>query len=234
MADLYFAIADATERNLNAPKVASIPTIEAYIDACRAMYDHVELLGADAVKLAARSTEFHTFGVVGAPGGEKVAQSIWSTSHMIQFFSMISGASTGIIIDGIPAMLTATPILDTIYTANTSLLNIAVESVDLSSIDNVVTLTWDELRASPPKVDIVGVMINFLSDEDVLDALMNSLNVGGVLLVSNASNGSEMYVAGGTDSFAEAIHREIIDSGKFYSLHLQGYVSYSCFIKHSE
>lgn len=232
MADLYFAIADATERHLNIPESISIPGLDEYIEFCRSMYKYVDQIGPDAIELSARSTEFHSFGVTGAPGGERMAQSIWSISHMAQFFALINKASTGIVIDGIPVMVKASEVLDTVYTANTSLLGIAQASGMVDNINNVEVLSWDELRTSPPKVDFVGVLINFLSDEDVLFSLMNSLNIGGVMLLSNASNGSEMYVSGG-DSFADSIHRTVVNSGNFYTLHLQGYVSYSCFVKHS-
>ena len=227
MPDLYLGIAKRSEENARGIESQTLPDLDSYIKLCRDMYDYNEQ-NMD-ITAASTSIDFHTFGIAGAPGGEILAPMIHAASKIFAFFARITSAQTAFIMDSPASLIYLSESVGTVYTANTTLLGIANEVIATDSIDNVETLSWDTIRYEMPKVDFATAHITSLIDQNVLSGILGSVNPGGMFMLSNASNGSEYYHSENT--FAEEVHNYIHSLDQFDSYHLQGYISYTCFIR---
>ena len=227
MPDLYFGIIQQSAKNLTMPQSKILHNQDITLQFLRDLYNYTN--ENSNVKIMSRSIEFQSYGVVGAPGGEALLDMIWTASHMQAFFAKIINASSGFIIDGAACIFPFAEVVDNVYTANTATIGLTSKVVDTSSINNVTTLSWYDIKNNMPNVDIVASHLNFLTDYDILDSLLDCVNPGGLFILSNASNGSEMYHK--ENSFPEEVHNRILSRGDFLSFHLQGYISYTIFIK---
>lgn len=227
MPDLYLGIIKQSVQNLRMPQNTVLPDSTAMLNFLRDLYNYTNSV-AD-ISIMTRSIEFQSYGVVGAPGGETLVDMVWNSSHMSAFLAKMINAQTGFIINGAASLFPFAEVVNSVYTANTTTLGLTVNHLDTSPISNVTTLSWDQVRNNMPKVDIVSCHLNVVVDYDVLDSLLGSVNAGGIFLLANASNGSEMYHSENT--FPEEVHNRILATNDFYSFHMQGYVSYTCFIK---
>jgi hypothetical protein len=227
MPDLYLGIANQTANILSRETNEILPNIQYFTDFYRRLYDAT----ADRadISIMSRSIEFYSYAIVGAPGGETLAPMIWATTQFPAFIASMIKAESGFIIDGPAALLFFSDSVQQVYTANTTALGLSVENIDTSSVNNVETLTWNQIRSEMSQVDMVSCYLNALVDYDILDSLVDSVKPGGVFLLRNASNGSQLYHS--ENSFPEEVHNRIKDRGDFYSFHMQGYISDTCFIK---
>ena len=233
MPDLYLGIANASYEYLNVEEASLLPDLDSLINLSRDMYNYVANSGDIELRYAGRSVEFHSFGVVGAPGGELLAPMIWSISHFGQFFCNLVKAKVGLVIGGVPEIIFAAQSLETVYTANTTPVGIMNEVFDTSGLGNVTTLSWVQMRGEMPPLDIANVVINNLVDDNVTLAIMQAIKPDGLFIVTNASNGSELYSNSTLESFSESVHNLILSTGEFDSYHIQGYTSFTCFRKKS-
>lgn len=233
MPDLYLSVSEASHRYMNVPSSPVLPDIDAYIAMCRDMYALVESKGSEVLDYAGRTPEFHSFGVVGAPGGETLAPMFWAVAHFTNFMAMLTGAKAGLVISAPATVVLAASALEQVYTANTTSLGLMTEVLDTSSITNVTTLPWDEIRTALPPVDLASVVIHTMVDEDVCRAVVEAVKPGGLLILTNASNASELYLSLNSPNFADSVHTEILNSGDFTSYHFQGYTSFTCFRKNN-
>lgn len=227
MPNLYLGIANQTANILSRETNEILPNIQYFTDFYRRLYDAT----ADRadISIMSRSIEFYSYAIVGAPGGETLAPMIWATTQFPAFIASMIKAESGFIIDGPAALLFFSDSVQQVYTANTTALGLSVENIDTSSVNNVETLTWNQIRSEMSQVDMVSCYLNALVDYDILDSLVDSVKPGGVFLLRNASNGSQLYHS--ENSFPEEVHNRIKDRGDFYSFHMQGYISDTCFIK---
>lgn len=227
MPDLYLGIANQTANILSRETNEILPNIQSFTDFYRALYNTT----ADRadISIMSRSIEFYSYAIVGAPGGETLAPMIWAAVQFPAFIALMIKAESGFIIDGPASLLFFSDSVQQVYTANTTALGLSVENIDTASVDNVETLTWSQIRSDMPQVDMVSCYLNALVDYDILDSLVDSVKPGGVFLLANASNGSQLYHS--ENSFPEEVHNRIKDRGDFYSFHMQGYISFTCFLK---
>jgi hypothetical protein len=231
MPDLYLGIAHASYQYLNISPSALLPDIDSFVNLSKLMYEKVSEKGEQQLSYAGRSVEFHSFGVVGAPGGELLAPMIWTISHFSQMISNLTNAKVGLIIGGVPEIFFASESLETVYVANTTPVGIMDQVFDATSITNIESLSWDIIRNELPELDMANILLNNLTDDSVTIAIANALKVGGILIVTNASNGSELYMDNNDQSFSEYVHDLILSTCNFESYHFQGYTSFTVFKK---
>jgi hypothetical protein len=156
---------------------------------------------------------------------------LWSISHFPKFFASALNASTGLVIGSATELLLASDVLETVYTANHSSLFLLNEAMDTTSINNVTTLPWETIKTSMPQIDFAQVVVNYFADNDIFDAVVNAVKPGGLLIVSNSSNGGELYQESGETSFAHQVHARLKDTQKFDIMHMQGYISYTLCVR---
>lgn len=231
MPDLYLGISHASYDILNVESSSYIKNIDDFVNLSRLMYNKVAEKGDEVLQYAGRSVEFHSFGVVGAPGGELLAPMIYTISHFGQFFSKLVNAKNGLIIGGVPEVIFASTILDKVYTANTTPIGIASEFLDFDAISNLEILKWNEIIDNLPEIDIANILLNNLVDDNLTVAVCNAIKPGGLFIVTNASNGSDLYNDSTQRTFSEYVHNLIMESGNFSSYHIQGYTSFTCYQK---
>jgi predicted O-methyltransferase YrrM len=103
--------------------------------------------------------------------------------------------------------------------------------MDTTSINNVTTLPWETIKTSMPQIDFAQVVVNYFADNDIFDAVVNAIKPGGLLIVSNSSNGGELYQESGETGFAHQVHARLKDTQKFDIMHMQGYISYTLCVR---
>lgn len=231
MPNQFIKMGEETFFALSSSQNSKLTSISDYIDFCKLIYENVKTSGGGNVDLASKSTEFHYFGVTGAPNGEILAPMLWSISHFPKFFATAINASTGLVIGSATELLLASDVLETVYTANHSSLFLLNEAMNTSSINNVTTLNWDVIKTSMPQIDFAQVVVNYFADNDIFDAVVNAIKPGGLLIVSNSSNGGELYQESGETSFAHQVHARLKDTQKFDMMHMQGYISYTLCVR---
>jgi hypothetical protein len=231
MPNQFIKMGEETLFALSSSQNSKLTSIDDYINFCKVIYENVKVSGGGNVDLASKSTEFHYFGVTGAPNGEILAPMLWSISHFPKFFATAINASTGLVIGSATELLLASDVLETVYTANHSSLPLLKKALDTDSVNNITTLTWDTIKNEMPQVDFAQVVVNYFADNDIFDAVTNSIKPGGLLIVSNSSNGGELYQEFGEDSFAHQIHDRLKSTQKFDIMHMQGYISYTLCVR---
>jgi hypothetical protein len=231
MPNQFIKMGEETFFALSSSQNSKLTSIGDYIDFCKLIYENVKTSGGGNVDLASKSTEFHYFGVTGAPNGEILAPMLWSISHFPKFFATAINASTGLVVGSATELLLASDVLETVYTANHSSLFLLNEAMDTTSINNVTTLPWETIKTSMPQIDFAQVVVNYFADNDIFDAVVNAIKPGGLLIVSNSSNGGELYQESGEASFAHQVHARLKDTQKFDIMHMQGYISYTLCVR---
>ena len=231
MPSQFIKMGEETFFALSSSQNSKLTSLDDYIDFCRIIYENVKTSGGGTLDLASKSTEFHYFGVTGAPNGEILAPMLWSISHFPKFFATAINASTGLVIGSATELLLASDVLETVYTANHSSLFLLNEAMDTTSINNVTTLPWETIKTSMPQIDFAQVVVNYFADNDIFDAVVNAIKPGGLLIVSNSSNGGELYQESGERSFAHQVHARLKDTQKFDIMHMQGYISYTLCVR---
>lgn len=231
MPNQFIKMGEETFFALSSSQNSKLTSISDYIDFCKLIYENVKTSGGGNVDLASKSTEFHYFGVTGAPNGEILAPMLWSISHFPKFFVTAINASTGLVVGSATELLLASDVLETVYTANHSSLFLLNKAMDTTSINNVTTLPWETIKTSMPQVDFAQVVVNYFADNDIFDAVVNAIKPGGLLIVSNSSNGGELYQESGEASFAHQVHARLKDTQKFDMMHMQGYISYTLCVR---
>jgi hypothetical protein len=227
MPNQFIRIGDETHFALQTSTNSILANLEDYVRVCKDMFEHVKTIAGGSVDYPSRSTEFHYYGVTGAPGGEILAPMLWSISHFPKFFARLTQAQTGLVIGSPIEILLASDTLTTVYTANHCSLHLLNQVVDTTSIENVTTLSWDTIRTSMPQVDFAQIVINYMADPAVFDAVVGAIKPGGLLIISNSSNGGELYNDSGTTSFPHELHRRLKEIPDFDIMHMQGYISYT-------
>lgn len=227
MPDLYFGIAKRSEENAKIPQSDLLPDLESFTNFYRDMYAYTEQ--RMDLSLASTSIDFHIYGLAGAPGGEVLSPMICAAAKIYAFLAELVSAKEVLIIDSPAATIYLSEVADKVYIANTTVIGIADQVLDMSSVNNVETLSWNRIRYNPPQVDFATAHITSIVDDNVLDGLLKSVKPGGIFVLSNASNGSEYYHS--DDTFPEEIHNYIHSLNEFDSFHFQGYISYTCFIR---
>lgn len=231
MPNQFVRIGEETHFALSAQPNPHITSLEEYVSLCRDLYEYVKSVSGGSVDMPSRSTEFHYFGVSGAPGGEILAPMIWSISHFPAFFATLKQAVNSLVIGSPIELVLASQSAQNVYTVNHPsiyLLNKVRPSMTLS---NVTTLSWDTLRHSLPQIDFAQIVINYVVDDAVLDSILNSISPGGLLVISNSSNGGELYGDNGASSFPHQLHERIKLTNNFDMMHMQGYISYTLCIR---
>lgn len=84
-----------------------------------------------------------------------------------------------------------------------------------------------------PQVDFAQIVINYMADPAVFDAVVGAIKPGGLLIISNSSNGGELYNDLGTTSFPHELHRRLKEIPDFDIMHMQGYISYTLCTRHA-
>lgn len=232
MPNQFVRIGDETHFALKTSTNSILGTLEDYVDICRNMYNYVKDIAGGSIDYPSRSTEFHYYGVTGAPGGEILAPMLWSISHFPKFFANVIQAKDGLVIGSPIEILLASDCFDNVYTANHCSLHLLNQIVDTSSINNVTTLSWDTIRTAMPQVDFAQIVINYIADSEILDAVIGAIKPGGLLIISNSSNGGELYNESGSTSFPHEIHRKLKQLSDFDIMHMQGYISYTLCTRH--
>lgn len=227
MPSQFVRIGEETHFALGVSPNPHISSLDEYISLCRDLYAFVETAGGGSVDMPSKSTEFHYFGVSGAPGGEVLAPMIWSISHLPKFFSKVTKAETAFVLGSPIELVLIADSVQTVYTSNHSSVYLLNKVRPEFNLDNVVSLSWTDVRSTMPEVDFAQVVINYLADTQILDAVLGSIKQGGMLVISNSSNGGELYSDSGSSSLPHEIHKYIKDTGNFDVVHMQGYISYT-------
>lgn len=231
MPNQFIRIGEETHFALDLQQDTHITSVDDYVSLCRDMYDYVKDAAGGNVDLPARALEFHYFGVSGAPGGEILAPMIWSISHFATFFSKLSNAQNALIIESPIITALAANSIPNVYTINSSSIFLLNKVRPDWQFDNLNVVPWSTARTTLPSVDFAQVVINFLVDDSLFDAILESISPGGLLIISNSSNGGELYGADGETSFPHEVHNKIKQTGNFDIMHLQGYISYTLCVR---
>jgi hypothetical protein len=231
MTSQFVRIGEETHFALSLQENPHISSLDDYILLCRDIYSFVEEIAGGSVDLPGRSTEFHYYGVTGAPGGEILAPMIWSISHFPKFFGKLIDAQSAFVIGSPIELVLAADSIETVYTANHSSIHLLNSVRPLWEFDNVITLPWATVKESIPQVDCAQVVINYIADQQILDSILSSIKPGGLLIISNSSNGGELYNQGGDTSLPHEIHDYIKSTNNFDVMHMQGYISYTLCVR---
>lgn len=232
MTNAYDGIISATFKNLSIEHASQMDGYDAYLSACQQMTNHVSSISPTASDEASRGTEYHSFGVSGWTGGEFIAPMLWSIGNFGPFMAKIIDAKTGLFMTSFYEVILASTHLETVYAPNSTSNEIYNRAVGGTLLSNVTNLPWSILSSTIPTVDLAHVAIFHMADRRVCEAVANAVRPGGLLILANSSNGGEIYGATRLTSFAQEVHDEIHSHGSFDSFHLQGYISYTIFIKH--
>lgn len=232
MTRTYDGIITATHNNLRMQHSDEIASLEQFISIAQQMVEYVSLLSPEASDLSSRSIEYHSFGVPGWRNGDYLAPMIWSIGHLSKFFAQMIQANTGLVMTSFFEPILAAEYLETVYVANSTSHQIYNTVVGGEIIDNIVNLSWVDLTSSIPTIDFAHIGIFNLADSRVCQTIVNAIRPGGLLILANSSNGGELYNLSVPITYPQVLHDEIHSYGEFTSFHLQGYISYTVFIKH--
>lgn len=231
MPNQFVRIGEETHFALSYQQNAHIPSLEEYINLCRDLYEHVKTLSGGNVDMPSKSTEFHYFGVSGAPGGELLAPMIWSISHFPSFFAKLKQAVNSLVIGSPAELVLASTSSQNVYTVSHPSIHLLNKVRPNLVLSNVKTLSWSQLQTSLPQLDFAQIVINYVADDNVLNSVLNSMSQGGLLIISNSSNGGELYGDYGETSFPHQLHEQIKSTNNFDVMHMQGYISYTLCIR---
>ena len=233
MSTSYDGVVSATFKNLNIDHSGPLNSFDSYMQICQSMTTHVASMGEGVSDLASRGTEYHSFGVSGWTGGEFLAPMLWSIGHLGHFFAKLTNVKTGLLMTSFADLLLASDYLETVYTPNTTSNKLYNDAIGGTTPENIHNISWSEIAESLPQLDFAHVAIFHFADRQICEAVTKAIKPGGVLVLANSSNGGELYNKLRPYSFAQEVHDEIHMHGSFTSFHLQGYVSYTLFIKNS-
>ena len=231
MSNVYLGIASASKNNLQLPHPDQIASYEEYVATCQAMVNHILEISETAQDSCSKGIEYQTFGVSGHAGGNAIAPMLWNIGCFPQMMCRLTNAQTGLIMTSFNEVIDVSCCLNTVYTANLLSHGVYNEVTTDAPISNIVNLSWNDLRTSIPQVDYAQVAIWHFIDEDLIQPIIDSVKVGGVLVLSNASNGGELYRTEYIQTFSQQVHDRITRDGQFHAMHLQGYTSFTVFLK---
>jgi len=231
MSKLYSGIGKASKENMILPHPSEIPAYDDYVSVCQQMVEFVESISATAKESAAKGTDYQSFGVSGNQGASIFAPMFWSAGCFPHMLCRLINAQTGFILSSFNEVIDASNYLTTLYVGNVTSNGVYNKVNSDPNIANIVNLSWGDIKNNMPPVDFAEVGIWHLVDDDLFDSVVGSVKPGGLLVLTNASNGSELYNLDYTSTFAQSVHDKINARGDFSAFHMQGYISFTLFIK---
>lgn len=231
MPDTYLGIAQATRHNLHVDTAPDMPDMETYISTCTAMCNYVDGISPTALDSVSRSVEFHAYGIAGMPGGGTLAPMLWSIGNIAPFHAKMIGATSALMMTSFYEVVLMASHVETVYTVNATSNGVYNKVSTADTLANVTSVPWASFRTGLPTVDMAHVAIYHFADSELIQPVVDAVRPGGLLIVANASNGGEMYDTTRTSTFSQDVHDEIHAAGSFYSYHMQGYISYTVFVK---
>jgi len=136
--------------------------------------------------------DFHVF-MFGANPAKEWRNAMTITLQSSEAFVKLFKPKNAIISDA-PAMI---PILANIIPEVTVLNNFSTMAltkfIDTASINNVTTIKYEDLPTTENQYDSVIVLMGHLYNTELLDHFMKAVKPGGILLITNGSNGGGLY-----------------------------------------
>jgi len=226
----YGGIISATYRHMNVTQSDQLSNLNEYLQTCINMRSFVDSRFSGASDLASKAIEFHSFGVSGWTGGDAIAPMLWSIGHIPQVIQQLTKAQSALVITTFNEVIALANTCPTVYTVSTTSGYIYNKTNGAPAPSNLQLLNWSDLN-SPPPVDLIYVANYVLADNSLVDSLVEALPIGGTLVVSNSSNGGELYNVTLPSTYAQDLHDRIMTKADFTSFLLQGYVSFTVYIK---
>lgn len=177
---------------------------------------------------AAFVDDFHVF-MFGANPSKEWRNAMTITLQTSEALVKLYKPSKAIIADA-PAMV---PILSQIIPEVHILNNFTTAALnkfcDTSNINNVTTLTYDQLDQVNEEYDSVIVLMGLLYNQELLQNFMRAVKPGGVLLITNGSNGGRLYES--EMNQAHLVYDIIKENGSFSIYHVASPVAFAICIK---
>lgn len=177
---------------------------------------------------AAFVDDFHVF-MFGANPSKEWRNAMTITLQTSEALVKLYKPQKAIIADA-PAMV---PILSQIIPEVHILNNFATAALskfcDTSNINNVSTLTYGQLKNVNEEYDSVIALMGLLYNQELLQNFMKAVKPGGVLLITNGSNGGRLYES--EMNQAHLVYDIIKENGSFSIYHLASPVAFAICIK---
>lgn len=214
--------------------VSSVPEFDIPLGNDTSRYQFYSKL-RDAFKLsqipierAAFVDDFHVF-MFGANPSKEWRNAMTITLQTSEALVKLYKPKKALIADA-PAMV---PILSKIIPEVNVLNNFSTAALtkfcDTSSMNNVSTITYDQLNAVNEEYDSVIVLMGLLYNQDLLNNFIKAVKPGGVLLVTNASNGGRLYES--EVNQVNVAYDTIKENGSFSIYHVASPVAFAICIK---
>jgi hypothetical protein len=177
---------------------------------------------------AAFVDDFHVF-MFGANPSVEWRNAMTITLQTSEALVKLYKPQNAIIADA-PAMV---PILSQIIPEVTILNNFSTAALakfcNTSNINNVSTITYDQLDSITEQYDSVIVLMGLLYNEELLKNFMRAVKPGGVLLITNGSNGGRLYES--EVNQVHLVYDTIKENGSFSIYHVASPVAFAICIK---
>lgn len=177
---------------------------------------------------AAFVDDFHVF-MFGANPSKEWRNAMTVTLQTSEALVKLYKPNKAIIADA-PAMI---PILSQIIPEVHILNNFSTAALinfcDTSNINNVTTITYDELDQVNEEYDSVIVLMGLLYNQELLQNFMRAVKPGGLLLITNGSNGGRLYES--EMNQAHLVYDIIKENGSFSIYHVASPVAFAICIK---
>ena len=177
---------------------------------------------------AAFVDDFHVF-MFGANPSKEWRNAMTITLQTSEALVRLYKPQKAIIADA-PAMV---PILSQIIPEVHILNNFATAALskfcDTSSMSNVSTITYNQLRDANEEYDSVIVLMGLLYNQELLQNFMKAVKPGGIFLITNGSNGGRLYES--EMNQAHLVYDIIKENGSFSIYHVASPVAFAICIK---
>lgn len=229
-ANLFIKIGNASERVSSNIDFSTLENKDEYINLCKKFYSFIAESTHIDIDIAAKVDEFHSFGIVGGPNGEIMAPMIWSVAQYPVFWGKIVNANNVFVVGNPGEILTSASEFSNVYVCN-NMTTYLLSKEYKKEINNVITLSYEEILSSMPSIDLAYVVSSFIiNKEDYFSSILDAIKPGGLFILTNSSANGELYTSDIDDTLSDEIHNFIKSRGDFRVIHMQGYISYTlCF-----
>jgi len=202
---------------------------QAAIDFCKSAYSEWQSLGYGD-RVLQGGDEFYSTALMGSDGGEVFAPVIKLGLLINQLFVRMVNPINSLVIHGPGAIGQISQYSQNVYTPHNIHAYLAEKYLDTSELDNVNMISYDDIYNKIHNYDYACIIMGATVDRELLTSILDSMNSQGVLILSGASNGGELYT-NLEESYAYQVHQEVIERGDFSLYNIPNFMSQTVCIK---
>ncbi len=174
--------------------------------------------------------EFYSTALMGTEGGEAFLPVIKLGLLINQLFFRLVKPQNSLVVHGPGIIAQASLFSENVYVPHNIHVYLAEKYLDTSELNNVSMIDYSDIYNQTNNYDFVCIIMGAASDREMLKAIMDSINPGGILVLSGSSNGGELYM-NLEQSYAYQIHQEIINRGDFSLYNIPNFMAQTICIK---